>query len=187
MPYRDAGQHLTLLPRITLLSHQPSAVGDFHVLQPGSTVATSLAEGKRDFGPMRDIPSGFVMAGEADAKHVFLLEVFGDAEGNAQHRVSKHRLRGVRPFRFANVVLAEQYGVYPTQEHTVKEFVRWKLEAMVADAYRDHPEMLPLIRLRIDYTGFDIIRTQEMQKRFACTVANPDDMLLWVKKPKRRE
>lgn len=110
-----------------------------------------------------------------------------NAEGDIQHRIMEHRLERVRPFKFKTISLMEQHGVYSTSEHSVKECVKWTLESMVAESYRQNPDMLPLIRLRIDYSGYDLIRCQEIQQKFAGKVANPDDMLLWMKKAKRKE
>lgn len=127
------------------------------------------------------------LLGEADPKHLFILEVRRDAVGDIKHRLTKKKLDGVRPFQFKTISLVEQNGAYNASEASVKETVRWTLETMVSEGHRQNPEMLPLIRLRIDYTGYDLIRCQEIQKRFAGKVANPDDMLLWFKKPKRKE
>ena len=128
-----------------------------------------------------------MILGESDPKHMFMLEVKSGDDGELMHRVTKHRLRSVRPFKFETVILAEQHGVRSTAESTIKDYVRWKLEAMVTECERRNPEMLPLVRLRIDYGGFNLIRSQEIQKSFTGRVANPDDMLLWFKKPKKKQ
>jgi hypothetical protein len=41
--------------------------------------------------------------------------------------------------------------------------------------------MLPLIRLRVDYTGFSTIHSQRFGNTFKDRVANPGDILLWSK------
>lgn len=128
-----------------------------------------------------------VCLGESDPKHVFLLELVKKDDGDTLQRLTKHRLHSVRPFKFKSIVLSEQLGVYNSSEASVKECIRWEIESMVAECYRQNPEMLPLIRLRIDYTGYDCVRCHEIQKTFSDKVANPDTMLLWVKKTKRRE
>ena len=63
---------------------------DYHVTQPGSSVATSLVEG------------------EARTKHVGLLEIRGDA-----FRLEPVALRSVRPFVFDTLVLGEQEELDP--------------------------------------------------------------------------
>jgi Mre11 DNA-binding presumed domain len=40
---------------------------------------------------------------------------------------------------------------------------------------------LPLIRLRVDYTGYSTIHSQRFGSRFVGRVANPGDILLWSK------
>ena len=46
--------------------------------------------------------------------------------------------------------------------------------------------MLPLIRLRVDYTGFSTINAQRFGQRFVGKVANPHDLLLFQKAPARK-
>lgn len=44
---------------------------------------------------------------------------------------------------------------------------------------------LPLIRVRVDYTGFSTIHTLRFGQRFVNRVANPQDILLWAKSSTR--
>lgn len=46
--------------------------------------------------------------------------------------------------------------------------------------------ILPLIRLRVDYSGFTTINSQRFGAKFVGKVSNPHDMLLWAKAPARR-
>lgn len=46
--------------------------------------------------------------------------------------------------------------------------------------------VLPLVRVRVDYTGFTTIHTQRFGQRFVRRVANPTDILLWAKTSERR-
>jgi len=107
--------------------------------------------------------------------------------GDIKHRVVKHRLQKVRPFSFDTIVLSEQPRVYSNSDQSVKECIRWQLETMVNECQRENPDMLPLVRLRIDYTGYDMVRTQEINQKFTGRVANPEDMLLWFRKTQRKE
>jgi hypothetical protein len=43
------------------------------------------------------------------------------------------------------------------------------------------PKKLPLVRLRVDYTGYTTIHTMRFGHRFVNRVANPQDILLWSK------
>lgn len=46
--------------------------------------------------------------------------------------------------------------------------------------------LLPLVRLRVDYTGFSTINAQRFGQRFVGRVANPHDLLLFQKAPARK-
>lgn len=41
--------------------------------------------------------------------------------------------------------------------------------------------LLPLIRLRVDYTGFSTMSTQRFGQKFVGKIANPTDVLHWHK------
>lgn len=41
--------------------------------------------------------------------------------------------------------------------------------------------------VQVDYTGFSTINTQRFGQQFVGKVANPHDMILWQKAPKRAE
>lgn len=45
---------------------------------------------------------------------------------------------------------------------------------------------LPLIRLRVDYTGFSTINSQRFGQKFVSKVANPHDVLHWHKAAARK-
>ena len=45
---------------------------------------------------------------------------------------------------------------------------------------------LPIVRLRVDYTGFSTVNSQQFGQKFVGKVANPNDILLWAKAPARR-
>ncbi len=66
-----------------------------------------------------------------------------------------------------------------------------KVNEMVAGAQKraagqaDAP-LLPLVRLRVDYTGFSTINAQRFGQRFVGKVANPHDLLLFQKAPARK-
>eukprot|EP00850_Spirogloea_muscicola_P011116 SM000068S20548 [mRNA] locus=s68:26644:32970:- [translate_table: standard] len=139
----------------------------FHISQPGSSVATSLIDG------------------EAAPKHVLLLEIKG-----SQYRPTKIPLRSVRPFKFADVSLKEQADLNAADEGAVLKFLEGKVHEMInlAGLHREEeaPPMLPLIRVRVDYTGFTTINPQRFGQRFVGKVANPHDILLFTKAPKKR-
>ena len=63
---------------------------------------------------------------------------------------------------------------------------------MIAQARSEDPTpagttpRLPIIRLRVDYTGFNTINSQRFGQRFVGKVANPHDILLWSKSAARK-
>ncbi|PSC71365.1 Double-strand break repair MRE11 [Micractinium conductrix] len=143
-----------------------SVNGAFSLVQPGSSVATALAEG------------------ESKRKHCVMLEVY-----QGQWRFVKHPLDSVRPFQFATVSLAEQMELDPDQPEGVAEFLERKVQQMIDAAHRERSDRapeLPLIRLRVDYSGFSTINTQRFGQKFVGKVANPNDIVLWQKAPQRK-
>ncbi|GMH38267.1 hypothetical protein BSKO_06151 [Bryopsis sp. KO-2023] len=157
---------------------QASAVGKFNILQPGSSVATALSEG------------------ESRNKHVVLLEVMGD-----KWRTIKYPLQTVRPFKFQHVVLSEQNSVDPDDPDSITSFLEQRVEEMIKAACREKPtpagtagvggggkkSLLPIVRLRVDYTGFSTINSQRFGQKFVNKVANPHDIIMWSKAAKRKE
>lgn len=141
--------------------------GAFSVLQPGSSVATALSEG------------------ESKKKHVFMLEMKG-----GKWRTVKIPLETVRPFLFDSVVLANQKTVNRGNPDTVMDFLTTKVEQMVERANLDRTDRspdLPLIRLRVDYTGFSTVNPQLFAQKFVNRVANAQDILMWQKSAQRKD
>lgn len=161
----------------------------YSILQPGSTVATALSQG------------------ESKPKHAFLLELSG-----RMWRTTHIPLETVRPFVFDNVELQKQASVDAQQPESIDAFLASRVERLITTATVD--DTLPLIRLRVDYTGafgwgcfvfsqplhnavtlylcttagagFSTINTQRFGHQFVGRVANPHDLLMWFK-PKREK
>lgn len=154
---------------------------NFHVMQPGSSVATSL------------------MPGEAVAKHVAIVNVTGK-----DFKVEPIRLKTVRPFVMKEIILSEekeskklakkdnrtlltQYliGVVDGLIQQAKD--EW-LEAQQEGNYDEEPEVpLPLIRLRVEYSApdggnFDCENPQRFSNRFVSKVANVNDVVQFYRK-----
>lgn len=87
-----------------LIQPQESAVGEFYITQPGSSVATSLSEG------------------ESKRKHVGLLEINHD-----QFRLKPIILRTVRPFVMQSVVLADEPELEAADHSQIMEFLERKV------------------------------------------------------------
>ena len=72
----------------------------------------------------------------------------------------------------------------------VGDFLEARVQSMVDECNRKSrkgtadpkkPAPLPLIRLRVDYTGFSTINSQRFGQKFVGKVANPQDVLHWHK------
>ncbi|TPX34366.1 hypothetical protein SmJEL517_g03004 [Synchytrium microbalum] len=156
-----------------------SATGDFQIIQPGSSVATSLA------------------IGEEKPKHVGILHVRGK-----DFEIEPIRLKSVRPFVMEEIVLADEPELKGTVSNhayddnkVVKvekmvEFLRKKVDNLIAKAKRDWLELnpdkeeedvpLPLIRLKVEYSGgFESYSGARFGGLYAGKVANPSDILLF--------
>ncbi|KAJ1273000.1 hypothetical protein BS78_06G246300 [Paspalum vaginatum] len=139
----------------------------FHITQPGSSVATSLIDG------------------EAKPKHVLLLEIKGN-----QYRPTKIPLKSVRPFEYAEVVLKDEADVDPNDQASVLEhldkIVRGLIEKSSQPTASGSPK-LPLVRIKVDYTGFSTINPQRFGQKYVGKVANPQDILIFSKSAKKRQ
>lgn len=162
------------------------------IVQPGSTVGTSLS------------------AGEAKQKHAILLEV---NEGSMKH--TPIPLRTVRNFLFEDIALSDQEGLDPLKPETVKKFLDKKVSEMIESQetlydieraslengtasidnggfrYPPHKWYLeqlthitrqPLVRLRVEITGgWESLNTRRFGQPFVGRCACPDDILLFYK------
>lgn len=142
----------------------------FHITQPGSSVATSLIDG------------------EAKPKHVLLLEIKGN-----QYRPTKIPLKSVRPFEYAEVVLKDEVDVDPNDQDSVLEHLDKVVRNLIekssqptATASRSEPK-LPLVRIKVDYSGFSTINPQRFGQKYVGKVANPQDILIFSKSAKKRQ
>ncbi|OTB03548.1 hypothetical protein M426DRAFT_321705 [Hypoxylon sp. CI-4A] len=159
-------------------SHNPET--GFHVMQPGSSVATSL------------------VPGEAVAKHVAIVNVTG-----REFQVEKHRLKSVRPFMTTEIVLAndKRFKGLDKKKENRQELTRRLMgvvEEMIEEARAEWESIqeedslgngppLPLIRLKVEYTApeggnYDIENPQRFSNRFQGKVANTNDVVHFYRK-----
>ena len=157
-----------------LINPVESLKGQYHVVQPGSTVATSLVEG------------------EAVPKHCGILEVCGD-----EFRLVPVPLETVRPFLVEEVSLNDVDDLDATQADVVTqmtEYLTGRVRQMIDsanDAMADNDDgddapdasaMLPLLRLKVERSGFPTLNNQKFGAQFVGSVANPQDILLFHKR-----
>ncbi|KAG6637416.1 double-strand break repair protein MRE11 [Carya illinoinensis] len=134
----------------------------FHVTQPGSSVATSLIDG------------------ESKPKHVLLLEIKGN-----QYRPTKIPLTSVRPFEYTEVILKDEPDIDPNDQNSILEHldkvVRNLIEKSSKKAVNRSELKLPLVRIKVDYSGFMTINPQRFGQKYVGKVANPQDILIFSK------
>lgn len=163
-----------------------SLVGTYRITQPGSSVATSL------------------VPGEAARKKVGILDIMGK-----QFRMHTVPLTQVRPFVTAEMSLQEhREGLDPDDPHVdeqVTNLLQEEVKVMVCGAQDKRQEILelarkhgnnagdddspltyklekpgePLIRIRVEHTGFSTLSNQRFGAHFVGQVANPEDILLF--------
>lgn len=138
----------------------------FHITQPGSSVATSLIDG------------------ESKPKHVLLLEIKGN-----QYRPTKIPLKSVRPFEYIEISLKDETGIDPNDQNSILEHldkvVRNLIEKSSRMAVNRSELKLPLVRIKVDYSGFMTINPQRFGQKYVGKVANPQDILIFSK-PSRK-
>lgn len=156
----------------------------FHVMQPGSTVATSL------------------IAGEAAPKHVAVLKVTGKA-----FESESIPLKTVRPFVTRDLVLQDEASMkkIAKRENNRTDVTKY-LESVVNEMIQEAEDTWiatqgtgngtigtqqtpprPLVRLRVEYTApeggkFDCENPQRFSRRFDAKVANVNDVVQFHRK-----
>lgn len=145
----------------------------YYISQPGSSVATSLS------------------MGESIPKHVGLLTIQG-----RDFSMQKLRLRTVRPFVMDEVRLSDVQEIESVQldnKVQVTKYLKQRVNDLIKRAneewdelYADeeHPpeKMLPLIRLRVEYSNHEVGNPQRFGQDFTNKVANPRDIILFSKR-----
>ncbi|KAI0634000.1 Metallo-dependent phosphatase-like protein [Trametes polyzona] len=154
---------------------EPVAGKRYYITQPGSSIATSLADG------------------ESLEKHVALLKIQGK-----RFELLPIPLRSVRPFVIDDVVLseaAEEEGFDLNEKMEVSKFLKAKVSELikkanaewdernaraVAEGEPELPRPLPLVRLKVDTTGAgEMSNPVRFGQEFQGQVANPRDVLVF--------
>jgi double-strand break repair protein MRE11 len=158
----------------------------FHVMQPGSSIATSL------------------MPGEAVPKHVAILSITGK-----EFQTETIRLKTVRPFIIKEIVLADEKEIKQkelwrvTDNRTkITQYLIKVVEGLIEEAKQQWLELqtdreegdeldipLPLVRLRVEYTApqpgqFHVDNPQRLSNNFVDKVANSNDVVQFYRKKK---
>ncbi|GLI78957.1 meiotic recombination [Penicillium ochrochloron] len=162
----------------------------FHVMQPGSSVATSL------------------VPGEAVTKQVAIVSITG-----REFKCEPIRLKSVRPFVMREIVLSEEKGAqkFARKEGNRTEVTRFLMsivEELIEEANAEWREAqgirdeenedddeepreppLPLVRLRVEIStpeggSFECENPQRFSNRFVGKVANVNDVVQFHRKKK---
>lgn len=149
----------------------------FKVMQPGSSVATSLCEG------------------EAVPKYVCVLCITG-----SEYVVEKIKLKTVRPFVTKEVCLLKDSGIEPTRNAwpAVSKYLASEIDHMILEANEEwraengiegdsqdpaNVPPLPLIRLRVEYSGgYEVENPRRFSNRYVGRVANVNDVVQFHKR-----
>jgi double-strand break repair protein MRE11 len=152
----------------------------FHVMQPGSSVATSL------------------VPGEAVPKHVAIVNVTG-----RDFKIEKHRIKTVRPFITSEIVLAadKRFKGLEKKKDNKNELTRKLMEvveelietarsewlAIQEEEVESTAIPLPLVRLKVEFSAvdggkFDCENPQRFSNRFVGKVANVNDVVQFYRK-----
>lgn len=168
------------------LVHNPTR--NFDVLQPGSSVATSLCDA------------------EAKTKNVFILEL----QHNTAPKLIPVPLSSVRTFVMRSLSLHEVGDLRPHDKEGITKFLVQQVEEMIYEAneetkkklgedYDENDEEmkaqlpLPLIRLRVDYSGpgntqsmidYQVENPRRFSNSFVGRVANGNTVIQFYKKKK---
>ena len=141
-----------------------SEVG-FHIYQPGSSIATSLIQA------------------EAKMKHIGLCEITGD-----KFRILPIKLESVRPFIYNQFELKQFSNIIKNQED-IEKILCDKIDEALKEVdlgRKNEPkiynDLLPIIRLKIEYSGYSMVRTIQMLRKYSDKIANINDVIQFWKK-----
>jgi double-strand break repair protein MRE11 len=123
-----------------------------------------------------------------------LLHVNSNA--NSPVKVEGIRLKNVRPFLFEDIILADHH--IPSNDAAVEKLLQQKVCPPAAQMTSEINEMigrslpqefqgdpsmrLPLLRLRVEYSGYPSISPSRFGQKYVGRVANPSDMLYFFRK-----
>lgn len=133
---------------------------EYRIYQPGSTVSTSLTEG------------------EARTKHMFLLEI-----KNLAYKMTPIPLMFSRQIFFRHIDLMELSQSSNDLAGSVCEI----FEGLLRDADRGRKIFPPLVRLKIEVTGFEDFNGFALNSKFCDRAGNKDVVTLWRRAMKHQE
>jgi double-strand break repair protein MRE11 len=95
----------------------------------------------------------------------------------------------VRPFEYTEIVLKDESDIDPNDQNSILEHldkvVRNLIEKASKKAVNRSEIKLPLVRIKVDYSGFMTINPQRFGQKYVGKVANPQDILIFSKASKK--
>lgn len=172
------------------LVHNPDK--NFDVLQPGSSVATSLCDA------------------EAQPKYVFILEL----KDGMPPQLTKMPLKSIRTFKMKSIALRDVDFLRPHDKEAISKYLMTEVEQMIEEATEETKAKvglqqtepnddaaddgimsdtpLPLIRLRVNYSpsekkgastlDYQVENPRRFSNRFVGRVANSNNIVQFYKK-----
>jgi len=178
---------------------EPVAGKNYYITQPGSSVATSLADGEaiEKCAPPSCLSSHLNLT---NPRHVALLQIQAK-----DFQLTPIPLKTVRPFVIDEVSLAdaaEEEGLNLNDQIEITKYLKAKVNSLIDQAnemWKDRnakaieagegelPKMLPLIRLRVDTTGVtETSNPIRFGQEFQGRIANPRDLLVFHRSKKAK-
>ena len=136
-----------------------------HFLQPGSSVATSLIQA------------------ESKNKHCFFMQVHKTA-----FKINAIKLQNVRPFVFDHLELNKiAPRLDPRDIKLIEDYLIQRIEKLLAQIEEDRKMKpaelsLPLVRLKIENTGYAVIKSKRPNDHVINKIANLQDFLQFYKR-----
>lgn len=132
-----------------------------NILQPGSTVATSLIKA------------------ESYQKHSYQLSIY-----KKNFKIDPTPLKNTRPILYNQIELRKS-AIDPERTDLVEKYLLKQVKKLLEECdLESKPDYFktPLVRLKIEYTGYEVIKSRSILKPLIGKVANPIDTLQWFKK-----
>ncbi|KAM3341349.1 double-strand break repair protein MRE11 isoform X3 [Capsicum galapagoense] len=175
----------------------------FHITQPGSSVATSLIEGEskqkhvllleikgNQYRPTK-IPLNSVRPFEYTEVASFIHRIIYTEVVSFCNYIPTHEF--ISNFFLlrcmVQVVLKDEPDIDPNDHSSILEHldkvVRKLIERSNQKANNGSVVKLPLVRVKVDYSGFMTINPQRFGQKYVGKVANPQDILIFSKSSKK--
>ncbi|CCK72292.1 MRX complex nuclease subunit KNAG_0J02110 [Huiozyma naganishii CBS 8797] len=173
---------------------------EFNVLQPGSSVATSLCDA------------------EAKPKYAFIMEI---NYKNKQPKLTPIPLNTIRTFKMKNIALKDVPDLNPHDKEAISKYLVEQVEQMIEEANQETRQKLgiaensdeenqeldesadplaclsvPLIRLRVDYSAsianninnidYQVENPRRFSNRFVGRVANANNVIQFYKSKRQQ-